>query len=55
MAGSKIVCPYCGHLNIRTEEHERDMHDVGKACFCCEGCGKLFTLQDDGCGEFVSS
>ncbi|MFT9496352.1 hypothetical protein [Anaerosolibacter sp.] len=50
-----VICPYCGHQNAREEEHNIDMKKYGKTCFSCDSCDKLFTLRDDGDGEFVSN
>lgn len=49
-----VICPYCGHQNKRQKEHDVDMQKYGKTCFSCNNCGMLFTLRDDGDGEFVS-
>lgn|GEM_PF-4932698 len=50
----EVNCPYCDELNAVTEEHEKDMAQYGKTCFCCSKCNRLFVLRDDGDGEYVS-
>lgn len=51
--GNSVKCPHCGASNKRAESHKQDMQIYGKTVFDCEGCGRLFTLADDGDGEYV--
>ncbi len=48
-----IKCPYCGEGAEVDEENIRDLHEVGKSCFCCTACDKIFVLRDDGDGEYI--
>nr|DAQ35641.1 MAG TPA: RNA polymerase-like protein [Caudoviricetes sp.] len=51
----EVACPHCGACNTVAEFNDRDMREYGKTVFCCCQCDKLFTLRDDGDGEFISS
>ena len=48
-----VICPHCGKENEKEYRHKQDMSLYGKAVFNCTGCDKLFTLADDGDGEYV--
>lgn len=48
-----IKCPYCGEGTEVDKENIMDLHEVGKSCFCCAACDKIFVLRDDGDGEYI--
>lgn len=48
-----VICPHCGAKNERTENNKQDMNIYGKTVFNCDKCDRLFTLCDDGDGEYI--
>lgn len=50
----KLECPYCKAINTITDEEYKDIDFVGKVVVECNKCNKLYTLRDDGDGEYIS-
>ena len=52
--GEIRTCPYCGGNNTIEQNNIDDMNAYSKTVINCMKCDVLFTIRDDGDGEYIN-